>query len=175
MCVIIYKPAGVEMPSNEILFECYSANRDGMGFATPNKTYHSLSYSQFMGRLKGVKKSEPCIIHFRWATHGSVKLANCHPFKKGDVTFAHNGVLDIASKNDKTDSEIAFVNIIYPAIEINGFRSKEADRVISETAGVSRFAIMKGRDVELFGNWFKVQGCLFSNLNWQRFSSYFKY
>lgn len=169
MCVCIYKPAGVKMPSCDTLFQCYSANRDGMGFATPTKIFHSLNYVKFMDALKDVKTAEPCIIHFRWATHGSVKTSNCHPFKRGDVKFAHNGVLPIASKNDKTDSEIAFVNIIYPAIQINGFRSAEADRVIQDTAGTSRFAIMKGSDVELFGDWFKVDGCLYSNLNWQRF------
>ena len=168
MCVCIYKPAGVEMPDYETLFQCYSSNRDGMGFATPNKVYHSLSYVNFAAKIKTVKTSEPCIIHFRWATHGSVRIGNCHPFAKGDVKFAHNGVLPIKSKNDKTDSELAFLNIIYPAIQINGFRSKEADRVIKSTAGPSRFAIMKGSDVELFGEWFKVKGCLYSNLNWLR-------
>lgn len=174
MCVCIYKPAGVKMPSYDTLFQCYSTNRDGMGFATPDKVYHSLSYVNFAKQIKSVKKSEPCIIHFRWATHGSVRLGNCHPFVKGDVKFAHNGVLPFESKHDRTDSEIAFVNIIYPAIKINGFRSKEADRVIEDTAGASRFAIMKGDDVELFGNWYEVDGCLYSNLNWLRLP-YYKY
>ena len=167
MCVIIYKPAGQAMPSKEILRDCYLTNRDGIGFATPDKNFHTLSFNTFMSNIKRVKTDEPCIIHFRWATHGSVKKSNCHPFVKGDIKFAHNGVLPIQSVNDKTDSEIAFDNIIYPVIQKNGFMSKEADRIIKKTAGSSRFAIMKGDQVELFGQWFKYDGLLFSNLNWR--------
>lgn len=169
MCVIIYKPSGVEMPSSQILWDCYRVNHHGMGFATPKTVFRTLSYQQFFNAIKAVKTSEPCIIHFRWATHGSVKRTNCHPFSKGGVKFAHNGVLPIESKNDMTDSEIAFRNIIYPAIQHNGFKSEEADRVISQTAGSSRFAIMVGRDVELFGHWDEIDGCFYSNLNWQRY------
>lgn len=166
MCVIIYKPAGVKMPSREILFGCYTVNHDGMGFCTPKSIYHTLSYQDFEKALRTVVKGEPCIIHFRWATHGSVSIENCHPFAKGNVKFAHNGVLPVIPKGDMTDSETAFDNIIYPAIMANGFRSEEADRIIKQTAGTSRFAIMDGRDVELFGTWYVMDGLYYSNLNW---------
>lgn len=172
MCVIIYKPTGKNLPSNKTLFQCYCQNPDGMGFATPTTVFHSLSYIDFMDALSRVTKYEPCIIHFRWATHGSVKVGNCHPFVKGDVKFAHNGVLPIASKNDMTDSEIAFRDIIYPAIQHNGFKSKETTRVINDTAGSSRFAIMQKNKVRLFGKWHKVDGLYYSNLNWCRFYSF---
>lgn len=154
------------MPSREVLFDCHTVNHDGMGFCTPNSVYHTLSYPDFNRALRTVHKGDPCIIHFRWATHGSVKIENCHPFAKGDVKFAHNGVLPVVPRGDMTDSETAFDNIIYPAIMINGFRSEEADRIIKQTAGTSRFAIMDGRDVELFGTWYEIGGVYYSNLNW---------
>ena len=37
MCVIVYKPKGVRMPSSNIIRACARANRDGFGFCTPNK------------------------------------------------------------------------------------------------------------------------------------------
>lgn len=166
MCVILYKPAGKQLPNNATLFQCYRVNHDGMGFCTPTMVYHTLSYIDFVNALEVVPVDEPCIIHFRWATHGSVKESNCHPFVAGDVKFAHNGVLPIPSENDMTDSEIALRRYIYPTIKEYGFESPEADAVIEEIAGTSRFAIMKGRKVELFGKWYKRKGIYYSNLNW---------
>lgn len=48
-------------------------------------------------------------MHFRFATHGSVRNRNCHPFRDGDLFFAHNGVLPYPSVGDRTDSEFAFL------------------------------------------------------------------
>lgn len=166
MCVILYKPAGVQMPNESVLYQCYRINRDGMGFCTPTMVYHTLSYLDLIRALEIVPVDEPCVIHFRWATHGSVKVSNCHPFVAGDVKFAHNGVLPIKSVDDKTDSEIAFNKYIYPAICKYGFESPKADKVINEVAGSSRFAIMKGDEVELVGRWYMKKGVYFSNLNW---------
>ena len=169
MCVAIFKPAGKEMPSARTLFRCYSINPHGMGFATPNSVYHTMKYEDFFDAVQRVPKEEPCIIHFRWATHGSVRLENCHPFVKGNVVFAHNGVLPIHPTGDMTDSETAFRNIIYPAIQKHGFKSKKADDVINAVAQGSRFAIMVGKDVELIGDWHKMNGIYYSNLNWCRY------
>jgi len=140
-----------------------------MGFATPTSVFHTLDYKDFFEAIRFVPKDQPCIMHFRWATHGSVKVANCHPFVKGNVAFAHNGVLPIPSRDDMTDSEIAFNEIIYPAIQASGFKTADTDQIIKDTAGASRFAIMVGNEVELFGEWHKVNGIYYSNLNWMRF------
>lgn len=169
MCVCLYKPAGRALPSNKTLFRCYAINRDGMGFATPTSVYHSMRYEDFFEALKQVPKADPCIIHFRWATHGSVRLENCHPFVKGNVVFAHNGVLPIQPIGDMTDSETAFKTIVYPAIQDYGFKSEEADRIINATAQGSRFAIMVGKDVQLIGDWHYMNGIYYSNLNWCRY------
>lgn len=169
MCVCIFKPAGKNLPSNKTLFRCYAINPHGMGFATPTSVFHTLDYKDFFEAIKHVPKEQPCIMHFRWATHGSVRLENCHPFVKGDVVFAHNGVLPIPSVNDMTDSEIALNEIVYPAIHENGFKSPQADRIIKEAAHGSRFAIMVGKEVELFGEWHMVNGIYYSNLNWMRY------
>lgn len=166
MCVCLYKPAGAKMPPLSVLTACHRANPDGMGFCTPTAVYHTLNFFDFVDALAKVSQADPCIMHFRWATHGSVKLSNCHPFVMGRVKFAHNGVLPIDSIKDMTDSEIALKGIIYPAIKQHGFESPEADRIITKIAGSSRFAIMVGTKVELIGRWTLRKGVYYSNLNW---------
>lgn len=73
MCVIIYKPAGKELPSLDILDKAYRRNPHGCGIVSPNVLYKGLSYTSFKKNLKRCNKEEPLLIHFRYATHGSVK------------------------------------------------------------------------------------------------------
>ena len=176
MCVIIIKPAGVKMPSNDILEAAYIANPDGCGFVSTNHYYKSLSYARFKAELAKVDDSEACIIHFRLATNGSVKRANCHPFKNHDVFFAHNGVLSIPADGDKTDSQTAFDRLIYPAIERHGYESPIVDKVVDTIIGGSRFAMMRAGsyDVEMYGSYMLCEdGCYYSNLRfmtWARWA-----
>ena len=163
MCVIIFKPTGVKMPTERIINACARANRDGFGFCTPNKFFKTLDFMAFKRQLETIETDEPCIMHFRFATHGKVSKSNCHPFKKGDVYFAHNGVLSIKPYAGKTDSETAFLKRIYPVIERYGFHSSETDEAVEQTIEGTRFAIMQGEDVRLFGNYSEIDGCFYSN------------
>lgn len=169
MCVIIVKPAGVEMPPSSIINAAYAANPDGCGLVSPSTFYKGLSFEQFKRNLKNVSDDEPCIIHFRLATHGSVKRANCHPFNRGDVWFAHNGVLSIKPQADKTDSETAFQNIIYPAIEQYGYGSEEMEDAVWSVIGFSKFAFLNGDDVRIYGDYIQRDGCYYSNLRFMPF------
>lgn len=106
-----------------------------------------LSYRSFKKHLQRVREDEPCIIHFRLATHGSIKRANCHPFNRGDVWFAHNGILNIQPMGDMTDSETALQKVIYPAIVKYGYGSEGMDVAVTKVIGYSKFAFMQGGDV----------------------------
>ena len=173
MCVIIVKPEGVKLPSTSILNAAHAANPHGCGFVTPDGIYKTLDFDAFKRRLASVSEDDPCIIHFRYATHGSVKTANCHPFKKGDVCFAHNGVLNIKPIGDTTDSETAFKTVIYPAIAKYGLFSKATEDVVLNLIGHSKFAIMQGSSIRLFGDFRKLRdNCYYSNFNflsWLKF------
>lgn len=170
MCVIIYKPAGVKMPSINTLMAAYKANPHGCGFSSPTLTYKSLNFSKFVNALALQNESDPCLIHFRYATHGRVKLSNCHPFKRGGISFAHNGILDVVPAGDRTDSETAFLKYIYPAIRTYGWGSKEADRVIHRLIGTSKFAFMYHDEVKLYGIFLRQpDGCYYSNLRFTCF------
>lgn len=170
MCVICIKPANVQMPDKDIIRAMAQANPDGFGFAASNgMNGASMNFIQFYKMLSRVPDSAACILHFRWATHGSKCLKNCHPFydKETNVWFAHNGVLPIESKNDMTDSEICFRKTLVPAIKKYGLASKMFDEISDNQRGGSRFVYMQGEDVYFQGNFTELDGCLYSNLNWQ--------
>lgn len=164
MCIIIYKPHGVNIPNADFLYSAARMNHDGFGFCTPEKLYKTISIDYFLQKIKSIKKSEPCLIHFRLAMHGSIKQSNCHPFKRGDLKFCHNGILDIATDDDKTDSETAF-EYMAPIIHEYGFGSPEMDCIVNKIIGVSRFAFMKGNEVLLYGHWCAYNGLILSNTN----------
>lgn len=168
MCVIIYKPAGVDKPSLDILNKARIFNPHGCGLCTPDKLYKGLSYSEFLKTYNKVSPLEPLLIHFRYATTGSVKKTNCHPFYDDnlDIQFMHNGVLNYWPSNDMTDSEFAFRHILLPNIYKYGLESKEVEIIINQVIRSSKFAFMQGDNVKLYGDWIESKGLYFSN---QRF------
>lgn len=169
MCVIIVKKAGIEMPGIEILRAANYLNRDGMGFVSDNSHMRTTSFDRFVKGLQKIKKEENCIIHFRLATHGSVRARNCHPFKSGNLFFFHNGVLPIATYNDMTDSEIAFRRWFAPVIENKGLFSQETTRVVESIRSNSRFAFFENGQIRLFGLFEQVDGVLYSNTRFMRY------
>ena len=156
------------MPSREILNAMHRANSDGCGFCTPSMYYRGLSFDTFMQRIRQVGVDEPCIIHFRLATHGSVRRSNCHPFYDAatGTYFAHNGVLNVHPKGDWTDSETAFRRLLVPYIKRYGLDSEEVHFVIAQVRANtgSKFAFLQGDEIRLFGEYRSYDGCLFSNL-----------
>lgn len=172
MCVLITKERGKKLPSDNILRMCHEANPDGCGFATKDLFFKDLDFKHFLRCLhKYVTDEDECIIHFRYATHGSIKKENCHPFvdKQKGVAFAHNGVLPIRSKNDMTDSEIFFRECFLPTFSKSGW-GKETINVIKNAIGGSKFAFITKDGLKTFGEFFKTNGCecRFSNLRWDR-------
>ena len=130
-----------------------------------SKRFKSLSFSSFLKRLHEVPQDENCIIHFRYATNGSVCRQNCHPFTKKGISFAHNGILSIVSDGDRTDSETAFRSIIYPYVQQHGFDSDELRLAVEEIIGDSKFALMNDNgEIRLFGDFMAHDGRLYSNL-----------
>lgn len=172
MCIIIYKPAGLKLPAEYVRLKCEISNPHGFGFATPTKVFHSMDRATFEHELKRtVRKSEPCIIHCRIATHGSIREENCHPFidLKTGVAFAHNGILNIAPIGDKTDSETAFLTRFVPIIRRYGIASEELKVSVNRIIGGSRFIFMDADgQVRRFGHWYlsREDGCFYSHLPW---------
>lgn len=171
MCVIIVKKAGQKIPPFNFIKACAQANPDGFGFCTPKRGFKSLNFAEFYNHLIEVDESEPCIMHFRLATHGSIMPSNCHPFYDNGTNtwFAHNGILPIQPDGDMTDSETAFRNIIVPAIAKYGYNSLKVSKTIKKIIGFSKFALLNGKKIRIFGDYVEYNHYLCSNL---RFTNY---
>lgn len=163
MCVIIIKKKGQALPSRDMLKAAYSTNPHGCGFATPTKSFKGMDFDEFYNRIKAVTVDEPCIIHFRIATAGSVCIRNCHPFKSNDIWFAHNGCLDVEPFGDWTDSETAFRGLLLPVIRSCGFESEEFKKTCDRIRGNGKFAFLDGNRLRLYGSFVDVMGYACSN------------
>lgn len=156
------------MPPKAILDRCARLNPHGFGFATKDRIFKTLDFEDFYKQIKTIKQYETAILHFRYATHGSIKLENCHPFRdeESGVSFAHNGILDIKPIKDMTDSETAFRTQIAPIIKANGFQSSEFIFKNYEIIGGSRFAYINSKgEYRLYGTFVQHKGCWYSNRN----------
>lgn len=121
MCVIVAKPAGVDIPDTKTLEQCFDSNPHGAGFmyavnGNVNVTKGFLTFHEFDKELQKVSgrhnlTNAPMVFHFRIATHGAVNKANCHPFpvtvsydKMSQLNYtcklavAHNGVIRSSEK-----------------------------------------------------------------------------
>ena len=174
MCVILIKNKGVGLPSVRELRRAYEHNPHGCGFVSSNGIYwRGMDFDTLIDKLHGVGVDDACIIHFRLATHGSHKPSNCHPFKIGDLYFAHNGVLPVRTKNDMTDSETVFRNVLAPACQLFGFGTMGFDEVVNRNIYSSKFAFMLDGKIRYYGRWVKdPDGLLWSNLNHRPVYSY---
>lgn len=157
------------MPKREILDACAMANPDGFGFASEMDYYKTMSYGRFLDRLEMVRTDEACIIHFRLATHGSKRRGNCHPFKVGDLYFAHNGVLPITPDFDKTDSETAFRRYLAKPAAAYGLDSWQLNRAVDAIIGPSKFAFFRDGEIATFGSFVTIDSVRYSNTRWQRY------
>ncbi len=169
MCVIAYIPKGTQTLPTEIVRAMFKANPHGCGLVTPTDHYKGMSLNSILRHLKKRDISQPCLMHFRLATHGSIKRANCHPFydEKSQTWFMHNGILDIIPKGDMTDSETAFREILAPQIQAHSLDSDDLRYAVHCIIGGSKFAFMQGEKVRLCGHYEQWFGCLFSNLRFR--------
>lgn len=164
MCCIIAKPRHARLPNRVILERIAQQNPDGFGIITPEYTLKTLNAKRFLAALDDIPTSTPCLIHFRKATHGSVSLKNCHPFKHGNVYMMHNGIIPCHPLNDETDSKYFLDNALAPIMDSFGMDSMQF-RAALAGAGNSRLAFMdlSKKRMYLFGHWTEVNGIYYSN------------
>lgn len=122
MCILSYLPAGAvcDETVEEHLWNGGLSNPDGHGWAiaTPRGMMmgKSLHLDEALGKFsaaRGEFPDSPALFHSRWATHGSVRVGNCHPFMVGNnhqTVLAHNGILPKdahpAKGDDRSDTAI---------------------------------------------------------------------
>lgn len=186
MCIIIAKPAGVDLPDTETLDNCFTSNRDGIGFAfnktgeTPHiaKGYANVKKLEKMIDEFKITKEHNLLIHFRLATHGAKDQGNCHPFPLTsdykemrylncicDVAVAHNGVFGSVPSHEKHSDTMKFIGGILAQPEIiNNIESPAVKSLIKGYCGYSsKLAFLRSSGITTIGDFEEDKGIKYSN------------
>jgi len=193
MCVIILKPAGEQMPSDDDLRRCFAANPDGAGFMYPrNGKVHvskgHMNLDDLMRELRELEsvKDMPVVIHCRIGTQGPNNRALTHPFPisdsekaltacrwEGDRALVHNGIIPLTSSWTSYRSKVKeqFSDTLYfvrdYASLICNTDDWHADRdklTLLASLAESKLAILESNGHwETIGHFVEHEGCLYSN------------
>lgn len=108
MCIIIVKPSGTKMPSDDTLMTCFENNPHGAGVSYSSRDgvvfiKGLMTYDAFKNVINGIsnKTDRDIVMHFRITTSGGTRPDMCHPFNignmisphKSDCVLHHNGIL----------------------------------------------------------------------------------
>ena len=196
MCIIIYKPANIPFPSDDIIKTCFHNNDDGAGiaFKLNNKVVIDKGYMTVEPLLKKIKKIDPAlqvIIHFRLATSGGTSPEKCHPFpisddepllnqlyQYSDIAMAHNGILGAGEKN-LSDTQI-FIRDELAKLKVRLFNDDVKEALTIALNGSNKVIIMSGNQIDpaIYGQWYFDKGVFYSNdgykykKSWMSYSNY---
>jgi hypothetical protein len=123
MCQAIVKPRTNNIDES-VLRAAWNSNPHGAGIAYREGDTIRLSKGFFKLRsfLRAYRQVAhlDCLIHFRFATHGSLSADNCHPFPVGrDSAMIHNGILAAYTPppdDDRSDTRIFVNNLLNPLL-----------------------------------------------------------
>lgn len=193
MCIIVAKPAGIAMPNEEIIENCFYGNPDGAGYmvadgksVTIRKGFMTLSdFNQSMAS-EGDLTDYSVVMHFRIKTHGKVQPSCCHPFpvtsdhEKLSATYvtdrigvAHNGIINImASKTnvDTSDTMAYIANVVAPVRRLTEdfMHNDNALEVFESTVGSKLCFLDNSGDIVTIGDFINDGGVLYSNTSYTR-------
>jgi hypothetical protein len=179
MCLAIYKPKGKLVAGHEMR-NAMRTNDDGWGFAARTPSGELVvrrgvgEYDSFRNALDPYMEDQ-VIIHFRMATHGSVKKGNCHPFMiSPGLAVIHNGVIPIDLNVDKDKSDTwHFVELVlkkFYSLRRDFWVRPEFKYVIEQAVSGSKLVFLRddgtyGIFNEGHGKW--IDGIWYSNTSHQ--------
>lgn len=156
MCVIAAKPKNTVIP-RETLERCFAGNPDGAGFviARNNQILSMKGFFKFEDFYNAFQPYEKdvAVIHFRIKTHGNKNAEMCHPFEilPNRLWMAHNGIIDISTKNDPSKSDTwHFVDLVMKPelVKDPGAISRPSFQyLVGSTIGHSKLAFLNNRGV----------------------------
>ncbi|RLG41530.1 MAG: hypothetical protein DRO05_03650 [Thermoproteota archaeon] len=183
MCVIIAKPAGIALPSEKELRNCWQRNNDGAGvaWAQNKKVRIEKGFMKLKDLLEFLNsrdwKSYPMLIHLRAATHGAISPHHCHPFPLSTskeklmktkvecgVAVAHNGIFTGYGEKGKGLSDTQeFIQKVLAPLK-SQIRKPAFQKLLQEAIRGSKLAFLfSDGDFHLYGEFKKHNGCYFSN------------
>lgn len=184
MCIIIGKPKGIALPPLEHMEESWDSNPHGfscMWGTKKNKVgvFKTMSRKDALEFYKSLLKNasvwndKAMSFHFRYATHGSKNIQNCHGYLNDELTlgFQHNGIfaIKVPSKLDITDSEYVFKSLIVPAFNDNNNEMPDQE-VLDFISGYSnKLSFIFRGNLYTCGNFSKENGCFYSNTSYKKY------
>lgn len=186
MCIIAYKPAGIDMLSDDLIRHLFKKNPDGAGIMYPEagkvhiqkgfmKVESLLDFLHTAGEANGNWNLVPVVLHFRIGTAGLNDELNCHPYPIGaenavqgdyDLAMAHNGILYEFNppKGSKINDTQEFIHEMLDGMKPELLNDPTVRKLITKVASPSRLCFMDGRgNVTMIGNFFEDSGCYYSN------------
>lgn len=182
MCILIAKPKNVQMPSEETMKNCWESNPDGAGIAWSDGRKLFLrkgfmKWDDFIKEYRTLNLNDfDAIIHFRIATHGTVKPSNTHPFNVSDrIVAGHNGILPITPEGDWTDSETFFKRVASPILETYSLDSLVFEQAVNAVIGTSKLAFLTDSSkLKTFGKFIIEDGVMYSNTTFMGYGKSWK-
>lgn len=191
MCIIIVKPKGRELPSNEIFENCWKHNYHGAGFMyhINNKVIIDKGFMtlyDFLKRMSSIKNEinildTTMVFHFRISTSGNIDKGNCHPYPvssdtnklrlvncETNLAVAHNGIIHNYNETDKqlNDTQLFITYDLYEMFLLDNkfYHNSRLMSIIERLIYGSRLVFLdKSGKFEILGNWIKDNGYLYSN------------
>ena len=188
MCIIAVKQIGVEVPSEEIIRNCWHSNPDGAGImwfenGLVNVEKGFMKLKPLIHRLESFTKDDYLVIHFRKSTSAGINPENTHPFpiveevdelKRTELTakraLVHNGVLG-RGEADISDTAVFVRDYLSDDCIRENLESICVQNLINEAVGTDKIIIMDAPSESCF--WFgKFQydnetGLYFSNYDYR--------
>ena len=194
MCIIVYKPKHQNLPSKNILQNCFDRNGDGIGytFTLNDKVVIKKGYFDFNKFYEDIEKDfkrfklfdKNLIVHFRISTSVAVNEFKTHPFvltsKKENIehtnvfcgySVVHNGVLwDYEKKNGYTDTQNFVLDFLSPLLQ--RFKYDFGDglltHIIKNELKTSKICVLSYKDEVLkVGDCIKDNGIYYSNASYK--------
>ena len=191
MCIIVAKRKGLELPTKEILKNCFNYNSDGAGimFNDGNQVFIEkgfMDFNSFYSRLEALDKefnlvNSDLALHFRISTSGNVDQGNCHPYPIStetsqlrnlslvtDIGMAHNGVIRKhipETRSILNDTQTFIKNFVYNMYSSNKeFLTVGANiKALEEEAG-SKLCFITKDNMYIIGKFIEeTNGILYSN------------
>jgi len=182
MCIAIGKPKGLFI-NRETLFNCYTNNDDGIGYAFVNPSGQVIvrkfmSFDTFYTEYSMIDRAfgdiSDMLIHFRITSRGETRLGNCHPFQINEKSaFIHNGTISSmpVDKEHGHSDTYWFNELIFKELPENWEDNTAIKALIEETIGFSKIVLLhaeKGLIIfnEDKGLWH--DGCWYSNSSYEK-------
>ena len=192
MCVIVYKPKGINIPDKDILHNCYINNNDGVGYTFTDRknVVVKKGYKDFelfyKDLLKDYKKhnlkEHNLIMHFRIGTSGGLTKEKTQPFKitnnvkelnklyikNKKTSIVHNGVFSNYTYNSNLSDTQNYIKDFLQPLLVSGIRNKT--ELIKDTLSYSKIAMLNNKDnVSLYGEYILDNGIYYSNNSYNNY------